>query len=284
MNRGPADLQGSKTLNELWERYKGEFAEWLSISRKVSEKTREDYLKALNYFFVRYTIRTGPDIKKFLDKEGNKRNIANGLRVFLTFLAERDYLDYDIAMIIKKRFIRARPVGVKRIYITDKELREAYEEIKKRGFKKQLLFELLVFTGLRLSHVVELMNTYEPDKLYIVNDKIARYPLMITDRGNKKAYWAYMPLWLARKLTRMKVNYKSAQDWPQHGKVSAATIRKWFTTFLARHGVSAEVIDFIQGRAPRSVLERHYLNLTVLADEAYSSIVEDLEKVLEGSK
>ena len=116
-----------------------------------------------------------------------------------------------------------------------------------------------------------------------MNDKIARYPLMIVDRGNKKAYWAYMPLWLAKKLTKMKVNYKSAQDWPQHGRVSAATIRKWFTTFLARHGVSAEVIDFIQGRAPRSVLERHYLNLTVLADEAYSRVVDKIKEVLEGS-
>ncbi len=269
-------------MNELWATYKAEFSEWLSISRKVSEKTRKDYLKALDYFFARYIIKTGPDIKKFLDKEGNKRNIANGLRVFLTFLAERDYIDYDVAMIIKKRFIKAKPIGVKRVYINDEELREAYEEVKKRGFKKQLLFELLVFTGLRLTHVVELMNTYDPNQLYVVNDKVARYPLMITDRGNKKAYWAYMPLELAKKLTRMKVNYKSAQDWPQHGKVSAATIRKWFSTFLARQGVSAEIIDFIQGRAPRSVLERHYLNMTVLADEAYSRVVDELKKVLEG--
>jgi len=49
-----------------------------------------------------------------------------------------------------------------------------------------------------------------------------------------------------------------------------------------KHGVSAEIIDFIQGRAPRSVLERHYLNLTVLADEAYSRVLPDLKKVLEG--
>ena len=79
MNRGPADLQGRKTLNELWERYKGEFEEWLSVSRKVSDKTKKDYMKALDYFFVRYTIKTGPDIKKFLDREGNKRNIKTGL-------------------------------------------------------------------------------------------------------------------------------------------------------------------------------------------------------------
>lgn len=80
----------------------------------------------------------------------------------------------------------------------------------------------------------------------------------------------------------MSITYFQAQPRTTYKRVSASTVRKWFSTFLAQRKVSMEVIDFIQGRAPRSVLERHYLNLTVLADEAYAKVVDDLRKVLEG--
>jgi len=69
-----------------------------------------------------------------------------------------------------------------------------------------------------------------------------------------------------------------------HGKVSANTIRKWHYTFLVRHGIAPDIADYIQGRSSTSVGARHYGHRELLADEAYSRIVDELKKVLEGKE
>ena len=274
----PPTPGSSVSLNELFRAYKSEFKEWLSVSRKISEKTRRDYVNALERFFTKYEITKWNDLKRFIDAEDRKRNIVNGMRVFLTFLAERDVLDYDVAMLVKKRFIKGKPIGVRKVAVDEEKIKQSYELVKHNKIKA-LLYELLVFTGLRYSNIIEMLRTYEPSKLVKVNENVARYPLFIG--GHKGAFWAYMPLGLAEKLERHDLNYNTAKAWFFRVPAQPNAVRKWFTTFLARHGVSAEIIDFIQGRAPRTVLERHYLNLTVLADESYSKVVDDLKKVLE---
>ena len=184
-----------------------------------------------------------------------------------------------------KRPLKLKKSTPRQVFVTAEELREAYSELTERyGEDAEVLLKLLVFTGLRLKHIVEMLNTYDPQKLVLVNEEVVRYPMMEYGKGTKKAFWAYMPRDFAERLERKPITYYQAQPRTTHGRVSASTIRKWFSNFMAQRKIPMEVIDFIQGRAPRSVLERHYLNLTVLADEAYSCIVDELKKVLEGSK
>ncbi|MEM1842446.1 MAG: integrase, partial [Ignisphaera sp.] len=51
-------------------------------------------------------------------------------------------------------------------------------------------------------------------------------------------------------------------------------IRKWVSTKMMQLGISDEVVNFIQGRIPQSVLAKHYLKFSVLADEAYKKYVD----------
>ncbi|WP_456326605.1 integrase [Palaeococcus sp. (in: euryarchaeotes)] len=220
-------------------------------------------------------------IKKAIAAEGNKRNYANALRSFLTFLGEEEILPTELVGIFKQ-YAKPRKAGVRQVYINDDELREAYKQAKMKGGDVELLFKLLVYSGLRLSQAVRLLNNFDSTKLERINNKVARYPMQEFSRGKKRAFWAYMPLEFALNLQRMSVDYYRAEKITYFGKVSSNTIRKWFYTFLRRNGVPEDVADYIQGRASERIGTKHYLDKTALADEAYSRIVEILKEVVEG--
>jgi len=242
----------------------------------------KDYMNALERFFGRHQIKDIKHLRDAIRAENFNEKIVKGLRNFINFLVEEEVIDEGVSTLLK------RPLKLKRstprqVFITTEELREAYRELTTHyGKDSEVLLKLLVYTGLRLKHIVKMLNTYDPQKLVIVNEKVARYPMMEHGKGTKKAFWAYMPLDFAKELKKSSLTYHQARPRTKYGRVSSATIRKWFSNFMAQKRIPMEVIDFIQGRAPRSVLERHYLNLTVLADEAYSRVLPELKKVLEG--
>ena len=46
-------------------------------------------------------------------------------------------------------------------------------------------------------------------------------------------------------------------------------VRKWVATKMLSLDIQEAAVDFIQGRVPDSVLQKHYLNLLTLADQEY---------------
>ncbi|MFA4700134.1 integrase [Pyrococcus kukulkanii] len=248
---------------------------------------RKDYIKALDKFFDRHEIATYQDLEGALKFENYTDRLVKGLRKFVTFLEEHHIIDFRTADDLRRIIKMKREARVRDVFINDEELKTAYKEVKQKEPVKVALFELLVFSGIRLSHAVQLLNSFDESKLFKVNERVARYPLFAVSRGKKRGFWAYAPVELFERiiaLGRQNINYKTAQDWVTYGKVSANTIRKWHYTFMIRQGVPADIADFIQGRASRTVGPTHYLNKTILADEWYSAIVDDLKKVLEGDE
>ncbi|WP_457741350.1 integrase [Thermococcus sp.] len=266
----------------MWAIYKKQFAEWLSD--QITPVVKKDYLKALEVFFGRHSLKTYEDLEKALKAENYNDRIVKGLRKFTTFLEEKHIIDYHLADDWRRIMKIKRKTGVRAVFVTDEEIREAYKAIKKRGEEKRILFELLVYSGIRLTHAVQLVNTFNWKNVYIVNEKVARYPLFAFSRGKKRGFWAYAPKEFYELLEPMNVNYASAKDWVSYEKVSANTIRKWHYTFLVRHGVAPDVADYIQGRSSTSVGARHYGHRELLADEAYSRVVDDIKKVLASRK
>ncbi|MCY0882432.1 MAG: integrase [Acidianus infernus] len=65
------------------------------------------------------------------------------------------------------------------------------------------------------------------------------------------------------------------------GLVPPKYIRKFVATKMAELGISSEIIDFIQGRTPSSILSKHYLNLFALSKENYKKYAEWLKNVLQ---
>ena len=285
LNPGPADYERQlsstkKLLNEFWSQYQQQFKKWLS-AREISDRTKKDYLKALNKIFKERKVWLDrKSLEATINAYDRSQAYVFGLRHFLTFLGEEGIIREEIADYLKSKLHRKRS-GIRQVFISDEELREAYSHIKEKGEPYLAIFLFMVYSGMRLSQTVRILNTWRWQKAVIVNDKIIRYPAEEATRGKKRAFWAYLPRDFAELLEPMSINHNTAQD-TKYGRVSPNTIRKWHYTFLIRQGVPADVADFIQGRASERVGVTHYLNKTLLADEWYSAVVDELKKVLEG--
>ena len=63
--------------------------------------------------------------------------------------------------------------------------------------------------------------------------------------------------------------------------VRAKYIRKFVATKMYELGISSEVIDFIQGRTPSSILAKHYLEMHSIATKQYHKYSRWIEKILD---
>ncbi len=277
---------GEVSFNRVFEHYRDRYSGWLS-AQGLDEGTKTRYLRTLERIVSTYNIKfTHLDLKHLMERENYKRNVGNAIRSFLNFLADEEIVDKEIIAFLKE-YVKPKKSGIRAEYISDEQLKEAYKNIKARGEINELLFELLVFTGLRLSTIVNMLATYDSRKLVKVSEKVVRYPVHELSKGKKRAFWAYMPAELAMKLRQIKLNYKTVNWWVYYKdknwavSVCANTVRKWFYTFMIRQGIQEGVVDFIQGRAAVKIGTRVYLQKTLAADEAYSKVVEELKEVLE---
>ena len=144
----------------------------------------------------------------------------------------------------------------------------------------KIYFLLLLFTGLRNSEVVNLLRTYDKNMLR-VEDGVALYPLQWY-RGTKKGLYAFMPTSLSSKIKRFSVSEYYYKNYYQRKglKLRPKYIRKFAATTMFKLGLASEVVDFIQGRTPRSTLARHYLRLLPIAVKEYRKYSDYITELL----
>jgi len=227
-------------------------------------------------------------------KTGYKRHVTKALRSFISFLKTRGAITREQHLDLKE-IIWIKPTEPRKANVSDDQIREALKYYEQKGPIIVKVYKTLVFSGLRLRVVVELFSDFNPEKLILPEgyDSIAKYPLHRI-RGQKKTFYAYLPRDFALSeleqipleynwtRNRLRVRIRTIRGTEKSIQFSAAAVREWFATFLAKQGCPFEVINFIQGRAERGVLEKHYLNLELLADEWYSAVVNELRRILEG--
>jgi len=128
-----------------------------------------------------------------------------------------------------------------------------------------LVYRVLIESGARLVEVLEALSSYNPSK-DVRHSDFHTYVLG-RESGSKKSFYIFhiTPL---RKVS-MSEDYVSKLA-RELGLVRPKYVRKWVATKMAMLGIPTEVIDFIQGRTPRSILTKHYLNLYSLAIQHYS--------------
>ena len=145
----------------------------------------------------------------------------------------------------------------------------------------RLAFKLLVFTGLRLTHVIYLLNTFDKNKL-LLKGNIAKYPISEAGSENKPVFFAYMPRdFVETEMKQVIVDYPYVKNRINYKGINASAIRKWFVNFFADYDAPIEVIRFIIGQIPKTITEEYYLKLERHADRWYSKLVDELKKVLE---
>jgi len=264
-------------LLELYQKHRENFIEYLLKIRAINRKLAKDYVSALDRLLPQ-GVRTPKELEQAVIEVGRNDKLVKGLRVFFNYLEDQLELyvlnGYSLDQWRKK--VKIPKPRAREVYITDEELKEAYEHIKDKP-ELELCFKLLVFSGLRLKHLWLAMKSFDSSNL-VIKGNIARYPVSHVSKATKKAYWLYMPAELVEELRPFSYNYWYYQT-IRYNRVDANSIRKWHLNKLIELGVPESIADFIQGRASITVGSTHYLNKTKQADDWYSRIVDSLKVI-----
>ena len=258
------------SLKEYFEKYKDEWLRFME-KRGTSKATIRDYISAVEKYLPEDV--TTPEELSEVEKFTKPFNRCLG--IFFTFLEEEKDVTEINGFSIKKwrKNIPKKEEEAEEIYISDKELKEAYNNIRDTV---KPVFKLIEFSGGRLSQVVRALHTFDANKI-VVNGKVARYPIGYISKGTKKGYWLYFPSEFVDELieyAKRPHTYEYLKQEIAYNRVTAKRLRKWHMNFLVQNDVPESIVDFIQGRSSLTIGTTHYLNKTKEADRQYARIVD----------
>lgn len=261
--------------------FRDEFVEWLY--NRINDETAGQYVRDLDRTLLTQEIETPNQLSNLFADTPNHCRIA--ARNFLKFLIERGYykasemLDYQNVIKVDSSSVRTN-----RFTDTDAIL-SALQEV---NGNKEFMIKLLGYSGLRLSEGILLLNNFNEDDLEFV-DGVACYNMeevmklkSKSDHNTKNTFDAFFPTYFAEKLEQMNVNQGMFKgDRLAKGIIYANQLRKWNTNYLKMQirekeinlGIAPEtVINYIQGRVSKGILQRHYLDLKQDAIDLYKQI------------
>ncbi|BBL65718.1 integrase [Methanosarcina mazei TMA] len=264
--QSPQELIGN-ALNNVWTTHKDKFKEWL-LHKRISDYTKRDYLSALTKFFENHLVYKPMEFRNKQLKDKEERGLRN---LFLYF--EDGEIDNICGYSLEKwrRYVKIKKSGVVEIYVTDSEIKEAYEACPDN---LKPIYRLLVYSGNRFTHIYEMLQKF--DELNIITDgEVAHYPTSSLSKGTKQTFHMFFPSSYIPELKKIGNldSYDHILKNIQSGRVSAKTIRKWHLNKMIKEGITESLADFIQGRASLTVGSAHYLNKTGQAKDQYCRII-----------
>ena len=195
------------------------------------------------------------------------------IRAYVNFLLDNEIINEETALYFRKA-LPSRKTNPDGYVPTDNDIKRAYQGIENE--RDRLLFQVLAFSGIRITELVKMLKEFDPSKL-IIDDNISKYSLNY-NRGNKRSQYVYMPTELAMKLHRFYIHKDTvSSNLRKHG-IAPKYLRKWFYNFLIINNVPESVADFIEGRAPESVGSLHYLSRVKQSDYWYRTALVNFPK------
>ena len=278
---------------------RAKFIAWLKTKKRPI--TDEDYLrKSILSYLDRYFPPEGitrPEqvFEMFMRCQRGRHHLKRALGNLLTFY--RRVLGYPRDLIEDLReAMECEEPGEDRWVPSEglvvQDLRELSEARSKSTahLKFFILTNAVLDSAVRPEHLIEgLFEDFRPEKLEYVADKgFYKYRLGI-ERATKNAWVAYLTPYTVELITALyergqKITRKSIYEWLRRhrrevgqrpdGKpivmpLRPKVIQKFAMTMMRRAGLDKDVVNWLSGKKPKGVDERHYLDLELLADSQY---------------
>jgi len=215
------------------------FAFYNDCIKKVSRETCKQYV---NY------------LRKQLDAN-NKASI----------LAWKKYYKWK-GDIEKWKAIKTKKSGVDLKVPSVDQVKEWLTKVK--GTKVELLFRLLLESGIRFTEAIKVLNEYNPQN-DICENNICIYTLN-WQRGSKRVFYVFH----FSPLQRQSITYNYAKKIMRELDIAPKYTRKFVATKMLELNIPGEIVDFIEGRTPGNILTKHYLDLYALAKKEYKKYAE----------
>ncbi|ABV26234.1 integrase [Sulfolobus spindle-shaped virus 5] len=219
------------------------FAFYNDCVKKVSRETCKEYV---NY------------LRKPLDVN-NKASI----------LAWKKYYKWK-GDIEKWKAIKTKKSGVDLKVPSVDQIKQWAEKVK--GSRVELLFKLLLESGIRFTEAIKVLNEYSAEN-DVCENNICIYTLN-WQRGSKRVFYVFH----ISKLEKQNITYNYAKKLFHELDIAPKYIRKFTATKMLELGIPSEVVDFLEGRTPGNILTKHYLDLLTLAKKYYPLYAEWLRQ------
>ena len=258
-----------------YDKVRESFVEW--VYKKLDEKTAKDRIRYLDKYLSGLVITSIEDLQDILNGiEQGWNHVIKAIRSLVNFLDSSRKIDRNFADELRK-ILKTKREGFDSYIPSDEEVRTWLKRINLE--KYGIVFKLLAYSGIRFVEGVYIISSFNPKKLHF-EDEIAYYDLDWT-RRTKKSFKAFMPAEFATELERIDIKINGVTSYFRKRGIKPKYLRKWNAMKLITAGVPTEVIDFIQGRVPQSVLQRHYLEKLNLSLHFYRKAIPTLREVIE---
>ena len=135
------------------------------------------------------------------------------------------------------------------------------------------LYRAILLSGLRINEIEYLRKNKERLKTQIWSSYV-KIPLNWV-RGQKSAYFAYLPLSLWKELQKCRISTSALKTFIKRKKLLPLKyLRNYFYTTSISLGCPEAIVDHFQGRKPRGVGPKHYLQAQELAKSWYPKIAQ----------
>jgi intergrase/recombinase len=259
-----------------WPETRSLFLEYLEFKRYEPANARN----MLNYLdrFVKKPIRAPMDVMKLFSPltAGQRHHLNRAMRAWFRCLEinrpDREFKEFLDSL---RKAIPKDEVGIDIKVPEEGQIIMDLRRLASDPLKFQAAYNLLLDSGLRLVEVVKLLNNFpEAERL----EGFYRCPVGLF-RGSKQAYYCYLTEYTFQLVAQLKekVDKLSLSKWLQnHQYTRAKYIRKFVNDTMTseRLNIPESVADFIQGRVPKSIGAKHYMQLKRKADQFYPRYAE----------
>ena len=213
-----------------------------------------------------------------------KRCLVNGLRSLFRFYEVQGYAEKRWLDLLRSNLPKTS-VGVDLRVPSEKEIVESLKRVAERDAGRRYfgLYNLLLDSGLRLTEAVRLFDALRSGGVKLEKrDGFYIAPLGYF-RGTKLAYFGFLTEFTLKVIEGSEgkpLGYKKVMGTAtkRFGVVSYKYLRKFaFDNMTSEKlNIPESVADFIQGRTPKSIGARHYMNLKRKAVKFYPRYAEYL--------
>ncbi len=223
-----------------------------------------------------------------------KEKQRKAVRKWIHFLSNEGLIDYNtkLALLDHYKLQEKRRHQTKK-WIPDDRVAEVLGKVD--GTYK-LLLKLKAYSGVRLSHIVYMLNNWKPDeivqhmngvyepRLYCA-ETFCRYYVGIKEAG-KRCDYIYFPRSLLREIEQtvpLGKPYRYYKDWYHHHDIEHGFLRSFFEQRAKQTAIDNKIpedaVKLLMSRE-LSISGTHYDDTRRRADQLYSILVKELEKVI----
>ncbi|MGD0645284.1 MAG: integrase [Candidatus Bathyarchaeia archaeon] len=248
------------------------------------------YVEDLKHYLDQYVtvINEPTDIMGIFSKvKRGRRHVWLALRVLFNYLEALGY-NTDFLNVLRKALpSKANGCGVDLNVPAEELMRESLSRLNKAPWKYQVLYNLMVDSGLRLVEAVQLASEFKAEDAERVSGGFYRVEIG-SFRGTKQAFFGYFTEATFKLLTAAPLELlgtvPASRYYTKMHFVQAKYIRKFAFDKMIELEIPESVADFIEGRVPKRVGAKHYMALRRQADNFYPKYMRYLADLRGGLK